>query len=104
MSDMARRERRTFTKEQKANAVAAYRECGNLSKVARDLDLHGCVLRSWVKQAEIDEGNGNSGDLTTDEKAELQRLKREKRLLQQEREFLKKAAAFFAKEDDQRTR
>lgn len=104
MSDMARRKRRTFTKEQKANAVAAYRECGNMSEICRDLDLHPSVLGAWVKQAEIDDGNGDADDLTSDEKAELRRLRRENRQLQQERDFLKKAAAFFAKEGDQSTR
>ena len=101
---MARRERRSFTKEQKANAVAAYRECGNLSQVARELDLHTSVLRSWVKQADIDEGKGPEGALTTEEREELRRLRRENRRLAMERDFLKKAAAFFAKEDDRRSR
>ena len=101
---MARRVRRSFTKEQKANAVAAYRASGNLSQVARDLDLGSSVLRAWVKQAEIDEQGGESEALTTDEKSELRRLRRENRQLQQERDFLKKAAAFFAKEGDQSTR
>ena len=101
---MAKRERRSFTKEQKANAVAAYRECENLSQVARDLDLHASVLRNWVKQAEIDAGKGPNGALTTDERVELVKLRRDNRRLSQERDFLKKAAAFFAKEDDRRSR
>lgn len=101
---MARRQRRSFTKEQKANAVAAVRECGNLSQVARELDLHTSVLRSWVKQADIDAGDGPAGALTSEEQEELRRLRREVRRLEQERDFLKKAAAFFAKDDDRRTR
>jgi len=104
MSDMAKRERRSFTKEQKANAVAAYRESGNMAQVARELDLNPSVLRSWVKQADIDDGQGPEGALTTEEREELRRLRRECRRLTMERDFLKKAAAFFAKEDDRRTR
>jgi len=93
-----------LTAEQKADAVRMVREVGNLSKVARDLDLTETSLRSWVKQAEIDEGKGPEGALTTDEQEELRRLRRENRILEQERDFLKKAAAFFAKEQDRRTR
>lgn len=55
-------------------------------------------LWNWVKRAEIDAGRGVPEHLSTDERAELTRLRRENRLLQQEREILKKAAAFFAKE------
>ncbi len=97
---MARRQRRTYTKEQKADAVQLVREVGNLSQVARDLDLTQSCLRSWVKQADIDDGKGPDGALTSEELAELRRLRRENRTLKQERDFLKKAAAFFAKEQD----
>jgi transposase len=104
MSDMPQRKRRRFTPEQKADAVRMVREVGNLAKVARDLDLTETSLRSWVKQADIDEGRGPDGALTSDEREELRRLRRENRTLEMEREFLKKAAAFFAKEQDRRTR
>ncbi len=57
-------------------------------------------MRSWVRQAEIDEGNREG--LTTDERKELKRLRRENKVLKQERDFLKKAAAFFAREDGTR--
>jgi len=104
MSDMPRRKRREYTLEQKADAVRLVREVGNLAQVARDLDLTESALRSWVKQADIDEGHGPEGALTTEEREELRRLRRENRTLQQERDFLKKAAAFFAKEQDRPTR
>jgi len=104
MSDMARRERRKYTAEQKADAVRLVRETENLAKVARELDLVENTLRSWVKRADIDDGNGPEGALTTDEREELRRLRRENRRLEMERDFLKKAAAFFAKEDDRPTR
>lgn len=100
MFTMPRRERRSFTPEQKADAVRLVREVGNLAKVARDLDLTETALRNWMKQAEIDEGKGSEGALTTEEKEELRRLRREVRTLRMERDFAKKAAAFFAKDLD----
>lgn len=101
---MPQRKRRHFTPAQKADAVQMVRRVGNLSKVARDLDLTATALRSWVQQAEIDEGQGPDGALTSGERDELQRLRRENRTLEMERDFLKKAAAFFAKEQDRLTR
>lgn len=104
MSNMPKRTRRTYTPDQKADAVRMVRNVKNLSKVARDLDLTVSSLRSWVKQAEIDEGKGPDGALTTDERDELRRLRRDNRRLESERDFLKKATAFFAKEESRRTR
>ena len=97
---MPRRKRRNFTPEEKADAVRMVREVGNLAKVARDLDLTETALRSWVKQAEIDQGRGPEGALTTEERDELRRLRRRVRTLEMERDFAKKAAAFFAKDLD----
>ena len=97
---MPKRKRRKFTAEQKADAVRLVREVGSVPQVARDLDLTETALRHWVKQAEIDEGAGPDGALTTEEKEEFRRLRRENRTLKMERDFLKKAAAFFAKEQD----
>ena len=104
MSDMPKRKRRKFTPEQKADAVRLVREVGNLAKVARDLDLTETSLRNWVKQADIDEGRGPDGALTSEERQELRRLRREVRTLEMERDFAKKAAAFFAKDLDRPTR
>ena len=95
---MPRRNRRFFTPEQKADAVRLVRRVGSVSRVAKDLDLTETALRKWVQQAEIDEGRGADGALTTEEKQELAQLRREVRTLRMERDFLKKAAAFFAKE------
>jgi len=76
------------------------REVGNLSQVARDPDLTVTALRRWVKQADIDAGGGPAGALTSVEKLEFQRLKRENRTLKMERDFLRKAAVCFAKDGD----
>ena len=100
---MARRERRKYTPEQRADAVRLVGEVGNLSKVARDLDLTEGTLRQWVKQAEVDAGRGAEGALTSEEREELRRLRRENRTLEMERDFLKKAAAYFAKEPERPT-
>lgn len=104
MFHMTRRQRRAYTSEQKADAVRLVKQTGSVSKVAKDLDLTQSSLRQWVRQAEIDAGGGAEGALTTEERSELTRLRRECRILQQERDFLKKAAAFFAKEQDPHSR
>jgi transposase-like protein len=97
---MERRKRRAFTKEFKAETVRLVREGGrSIPEVARDLDLTESALRAWVRQAEVDSGQGSRGELTTAEREELQRLRREVKALRMEREILKKAAAFFAKEN-----
>ena len=96
---MAKRKRRSFTKEFKAEVVElCERGDRSIGQVARDLDLTETAVRSWVKQAAVDRGDGPAGALTTDEREELRRLRRENRQLREEREILKKAAAFFAKE------
>ena len=96
---MAKRKRRAFTQEFKAEVVELC-ERGDRSngQVVRDLDLTETAVRSWVKQAAVDRGDGPAGALTTDEREELRRLRRENRQLREDRETLKKAAAFFAKE------
>ncbi len=94
-----KKKRRVFTKEFKAEAVRLVEESGkSISEIARDLDLWETVLRRWVSLAQIDAGKGPVGALTTEERTELTRLRRENRTLQMEREILKKATAFFAKE------
>jgi transposase len=66
-------------------------------QIAEDLGISDVTLRNWVKQAERDEGK-RPGGLSTDEREELARLRRENQTLRMEREILKKAAAFFARE------
>ena len=94
-----RRIRRAFTEEFKAKAVKQCVTGGrSIGQVARDLDLTASSLRAWVKQAKVDAGEGAPGELTTEERAELSRLRREIKQLKQDREILKAAATFFAKE------
>jgi len=94
-----RRARRKFTEEFKARAVRlVLREGQTAAQVARDLDLVESVLHGWVRQAKIDRGMGPAGALTSEEREELSRLRKENRVLKEEREILKKAAAFFAKD------
>jgi transposase len=94
-----RRARRRFTDEFKAQVVKKVLSSGKTAgQVARDLDLTETAVRSWVKQAQVDKGKGPPGALTTAEKEELARLRKENRELKEDREILKKAAAFFAKQ------
>jgi transposase len=102
MSTMAstktRRPRRRFTDEFKQQAVRLVLDEGkSVSAVARELDLVATALREWVIRAEADRTKGRTG-LTTAEREELARLRKENRILQEERDILKKAAAFFAKQ------
>ena len=100
MGVMERRKRRAFTDEFKAETVRLVLEGGKtVAEVARDLDLTESAVRVWVRQAQVDRGQGKPGELTTAEREELQRLRREVKALRLEREILKKAAAFFAKEN-----
>jgi transposase-like protein len=95
---VTKRKRRLFTPEFKAEAVRLVRGSGKtVAEVARELDLTATCLRAWVNQAAVDEEGNGQGALTTDERAELTRLRRERRVLEQERDFAKKCAAYFAK-------
>ena len=66
--------------------------------LAADLGISSEALRHWLRQADADEGRGQPGDLTTDERDDLRRLRREVKVLQQEREVLRKAADYCAQE------
>lgn len=96
---MGNRARRKFTAEYKAEVVRLVLDGGkSISQVSRELDLTESAVRNWVRQAKIDAGQGPAGALTTAERAELVALRREAKQLRMEREILKKATAFFAKE------
>ena len=96
----ARRKKRTFTAEFKAEATRLVVEEGvTVAQAARDLDLTESSLRNWVRQAEVDAGRGPAGALTSAEQDELRTLRKENKRLRMEREILKRAAVFFAKEN-----
>ena len=109
MSRMAktegRRARRKFTDEFKAGVVRLVLDEGKTAgAVARDLDLTDSAVRAWVARAQADRTKGKSGGLTTAERDELTRLRKETRELKLERDTLKRAAVFFAKESSQSSR
>ena len=93
-----RRPRRRFDNDFKTQAVRLVLDEGkSVGSVARDLDLTETALREWVRRARADRTHGKTG-LTTAEREELARLRKENRILREEREILRKAAAFFATE------
>ena len=93
------RKRRSFPPEYKAEVVGLIRDGGKaISAVARDLGLTESAVRNWVVRSEADAGRGDPKVLTTAEREELSQLRRENRQLRMEREILKKATSFFAKE------
>jgi transposase len=102
MSSMAdakgRRSRRRFTDEFKQQAARLVLDEGkSVSAVARELDLVASALGNWVKHAQADRSKGRTG-LTTAEREELVRLRKALRIAEEERDILKKATAFFAKQ------
>ena len=98
--NISRRARRNFTDEFKAGAIRlVLKEGKTVAQVARDLDLTETAFRRWVEKARTEQGQGKPGALTTAEREELAGLRKEVRVLQMERDILKKAAAFFAKEN-----
>jgi len=97
-SKTGKRARRQFTAEFRTGAVRLVLDEGKtVGAVARELDLTPSSLAKWVSQARADRSQGTTG-LTTAEREELARLRKENRILAEEREILKKATAFFAKQ------
>ncbi len=89
---------RRYPAEFRQRAVELAREREKpLRQLASDLGVSDQTLRNWLKQADIDEGRRDG--LTTEERAELVRLRRENRTLEMEIEILKRAAAYFAREN-----
>ena len=97
---MPRRSRREYTAEEKADAVRLARDVGSARKAAKMLDVPSTSVSRWIKEAAIEEEKGPEGALTAAEREELRRLRRRVRTLEMECEFAKKAAAFFAKNQD----
>jgi transposase len=98
--DTMNRQRRRFTTEQKAEAVGlCLRENLSILEASKRLGVHASCLGRWVKQAQIDQGGlKDSGPLTSDERIEFTRLRKENRELRREKDFFRLAAAHFAKE------
>jgi transposase-like protein len=95
-----RRKRRSFTPEFKAEAVRLCRVGDRtIRQVASDLDLTETALREWVKRGDEVASAANAGAVTQDERDELRELRKRVKRLEMEREILKKATAFFAKEN-----
>ncbi len=94
---MKRWSRREFTDAYKAEVVALCQKGDrSIAEVARDLDLTETSLRRWVAQAEVDAGR--KPGMTSGEQAEMARLRRENRVLREERDILKRAVSFFARD------
>ncbi|MFN8545526.1 MAG: transposase [Candidatus Binatia bacterium] len=92
-----RRGRRSFTASFKAEVVALVRQGDRtVPTICREMDLTETAVRRWVEQAAVDAGD--KAGLTTEEREELRRLRREVRVLRDERDILKRAATFFAME------
>ncbi len=100
MTKIAKKKKRLFTPEFKADAVRLC-ESGtrSIAQVAADVGLSESALRRWVKGAEAAAGPRLGDTLTTAEREELSQLRRDNKRLVMERDILKKAAAFFAKEN-----
>jgi transposase len=91
--------RPSYPPEFKRELVELARSGRSIASLAREFEPSAQTIAAWVKQADLDEGRRSDG-LTTAEREELARLRRENRTLRMEREILKKAAAWFAKETE----
>ena len=96
-----KRKRRIFSEEYKAETVRLIQRSGkSIGQMALELGIGDTALRRWVAQAEIEAGRGPAGALKRSEREELVELRRDNQRLRMEREILKKATAFFAKESE----
>jgi transposase len=97
MEKQRKRPRRSFSDEYKAEVIELCRTSGkSISEVSQDLGLTVSAVRRWVVQADVD--GGRRPGVTTDEHEELVQLRKENRVLREERDILKRATVFFAKE------
>ncbi len=100
VKEKQKRKRRVHTAEFKADTVKLVRDGGRgVPQVCTELGLGDSLVRNWLRQAGVDGGEGPPGALTSAEKEELTHLRREVKVLRTEREILKRAATFFAKEN-----
>lgn len=97
-AEKSRPKRRTFSEEFKADVVRMCRT-ERVTEVSRRMGLMEKSVRLWVKQADIDAGKGPPEALTTTDKEEIRRLQKELKRVTEERDILKKATAFFAREN-----
>lgn len=86
-----------YPREFREQIVSLHRSGRSIAELEDEFEPCGQTIRNWIKQADVDSGNRQDG-LTTEEKDELKRLRKENRKLRQEREILSKAAAWFAQE------
>ena len=93
------RTRQSYPPEFRRRIVELVRSGRTVAEVAREFEPSAGSIRNWVRQADLDEGRREDG-LTTDERKEVRELKREVRRLRMERDILKQAAAWFARESD----
>ena len=96
-SNMSKKSRRLFSKEFKSGiAELVISEAKSVAELCEQHKLSSSVVYGWVKQHRIDQGNGPAGALTSQEKAELARLRKENRELKRERDFFEQATAYFS--------
>ena len=101
MEKDGKRKRRKFSAEYKAETVRLVQRSGkSVGRMALELGIGEMSLRRWIAQAEVEAGRGPEGALKRSEREELVALRRENQRLRMEREILKKATAFFAKESE----
>ena len=91
--------RHPYPPEFRQRMIELFRAGRNPEELSREFEPSAQTIRNWVEQADLDEGRRNDG-LTTQEREELRRLRRENKQLRTEREILAKAAAWFARETD----
>ncbi len=90
--------RSRYPEELKARIIELARAGRSPESLAEEFEPSANAIRNWVKQADLDDGRRDDGGLTSSDLAELRELRRENRRLREEREILKKAAAWFARE------
>lgn len=98
MGSSKKKQRKQYSEHDKAEALRLLAEGLSQAEAARRCDVPAQTLWNWVEQAKVDSGKGRPEQLTSDERSELTRLRRDVKRLEEERDILKKATAFFANE------